>query len=507
MTPGSMNPAAKPVVATLLLLGLLVGLLYLPAAPPEKSLGGGSPKAPLVVFCAAGLKPPVEAAIHAYEKEFGTPVQIQYGGSGTLLGNLRVAKSGDLFIAADMSFIEMAREHDLVAETIPVASMMPVLAFAKGNPKQIAGIKDLLRADVSVALANPEAAAIGTITKKLLTASGDWEALEGKVKVFKPTVNDVANDLKLGTVDAAVLWDATVRQYPELAAVEVAALRTGGQRVALSVLRSAKDPASALHLARYVAARDKGMLEFERSGYGKVPGDKWAPVPEVVLYSGGVNRLAIEETITAFEAREGARVTRVYNGCGILVAQVKAGQRPDAYFACDTSFMTQLSDVFKPAVDISETDMVILTAKGNPKQIKGAKDLAGKGLRLGLANAQQSALGALTAKLLERNGLLEAVMANVAAQTPTADLLVNQIRTGSLDAVVVYEANTSQVKEMLETIPLGLGEATARQPFAVGLNSDHEELMNRLLLALTSAESKRRFEKTGFRWMGGGAAK
>jgi len=502
-----MNPAAKAMAATLLMVGLLVGLLYLPSTPPERTSGGGKQKAPLVVFCAAGLKPPVEAIIHAYEKEFGTPVQIQYGGSGTLLGNLRVAKTGDLFIAADMSFIEMAREHDLVAETIPVASMRPVIAFAKGNPKKISGIKDLLREDVSVALANPEAAAIGTITKLLLTASGDWAELEAKVKVFKPTVNDVANDVKLGTVDAAILWDATARQYPDLAALEVDALRAGEQKVALSVLRSAKDPTSALHLARYVAARDKGMLEFEKTGYGKVPGDKWAPVPEVVLYSGGVNRLAIEETITAFEAREGARVTRVYNGCGILVAQVKAGQRPDAYFACDTSFMTQLSDLFQRPVDVSETDMVILTAKGNPLKIAGARDLARPGLRVGLANAQQSALGALAARLFEKHGILEAVMANVVAQTPTADLLVNQIRTGSLDAVVVYEANTSQVKETLETLPLGLGDTSARQPYAVGLNSDHAELMNRLLLALTSAESKRRFEKMGFRWMAGGAAK
>lgn len=482
-------------------------MLYLPSKPPGAPISTGEKRAPLVVYCAAGLKPPVEAVIHAYEREFGIPVQIQYGGSGTLLGNLRVSKTGDLFVAADMSFIEMAREHDLVAETIPVARMSPVIAFAKGNPKGIAGVKDLLREDVAVALANPEAAAIGTIGKRLLTASGDWGALEAKVKVFKPTVSDVANDVKLGTVDAAIVWDATLKQYPELEGVAVAELRMGEQQVALSVLRSAKQAPAALHLARYISARDKGMMEFEKAGYGKVPGDKWAKIPEVVLYSGGVNRLAIEETITAFESREGARVTRVYNGCGILVAQMKAGQRPDAYFACDVSFMTQLSDIFNPAVDISETEMVIVVAKGNPAGIKGAADLARPGLRLGVANEQQSALGALTANLLRKHGLLESVMANVAAQTPTADLLVNQIRTGSLDAVIVYEANTSQVKDALESLPLGLGDATARQPFAVGKNSDHPELMGRLLMALTSAESKRRFEKTGFRWMVGGAPK
>src|SRR5256885_9955496 len=42
-------------------------------------------------------------------------------------------------------------------------------------------------------------------------------------------------------------------------------------------------------------------------------------------------RPAIEETIQDFERREGVSVTRVYNGCGILVAAMRAGDRPDAY--------------------------------------------------------------------------------------------------------------------------------------------------------------------------------
>ncbi len=56
-------------------------------------------------------------------------------------------------------------------------------------------------------------------------------------------------------------------------------------------------------------------------------------------------RPAIEQTIAEFERREGVKVTRVYNGCGILVAQMKAGEVPDAYFACDSEFMNQVNDI------------------------------------------------------------------------------------------------------------------------------------------------------------------
>ena len=62
-------------------------------------------------------------------------------------------------------------------------------------------------------------------------------------------------------------------------------------------------------------------------------------------------RPAIEQTITAFEEREGVRVPRVYNGCGILVAQMKAGQVPDAYFACDVEFMKQVQALFPDSED------------------------------------------------------------------------------------------------------------------------------------------------------------
>src|SRR5256885_12146036 len=89
-------------------------------------------------------------------------------------------------------------------------------------------------------------------------------------------------------------------------------------------------------------------------------------------------RPAIEETIADFERREGVSVTRVYNGCGILVAAMKAGERPDAYFACDKSFMDQVNDLFLDARDVSQNQLVILVHKGNPRGVHSLKDLAQK---------------------------------------------------------------------------------------------------------------------------------
>ena len=74
------------------------------------------------------------------------------------------------------------------------------------------------------------------------------------------------------------------------------------------------------------------------------------------------------------------------------------------------------------------------------------------------------------------------------------------MRTGALDAVVVYAANTSQVRDKLEVVPLSGPGGKAVQPFAVGKNSGHRYLMGRLLEAIRSPESRRLYESLGFRW-------
>ena len=491
-----MHSGRRIILGSLAAAIVLVVLLFLNQRPPAATAS----VRPLLVYCAAGIQGPVEAAARDYERELGVPVQLQFGGSGTLLSNLRVARLGDLFVAADGSFIDIGRSNRLLAEVLPLARLRPVLAVAKGNPRGIRGIDDLLRAGVRVSLANPDSVAVGVATRRALVHAGKWAALAARATVFKATVNDVANDVKLGSVDAGIVWDATARQYPELESVAVPEFDGVSSEVSVAVLRFCGQPTAALRFARYLAARDRGLRRFSEAGFHPAEGDVWTPSPEVLLYSGTVNRVAIEDTLREFERREGARVTRVYNGCGILTAQIKSGQKPDAYFACDVSFMDTVSNRFQPAVQLAETSLVLLVKKGNPSGISGLADLARPGLRVGLAHEEQSALGALSARLLRNAGLRDRVLANTSVQSPTGDLLLNQLRSGALDVALVYAANASQVRDSLDAVELREPGAVAIQPYAVGLDSGHARLMGRLLEALEAAPSRARFERAGFRW-------
>ena len=99
----------------------------------------------LTLFCAASMKLPIEEIIADYQRETGNTVQVQYGGSGTLLSQLKVdPNAADLYLAADMSYLEQGRQSELIAEILPLAWMKPVLAVFKGNPKQLGQLEDLL---------------------------------------------------------------------------------------------------------------------------------------------------------------------------------------------------------------------------------------------------------------------------------------------------------------------------------------------------------------------------
>ena len=120
---------------------MIVALVLLSKNDPSEN---GESVQSLDFYCAAGMKLPAAAVAQDYEKEFGVKINIIYGGSGTLLNNLLVAQKGDLYLAADYSYINLAREKDLVAEAIPVNQLRAGLAVAKGNPHNIQSLQDVL---------------------------------------------------------------------------------------------------------------------------------------------------------------------------------------------------------------------------------------------------------------------------------------------------------------------------------------------------------------------------
>ncbi len=475
-------------------------------APPDSQNGSaaGSDQhrtSGLMIYCAASNRAVIDAIRADYEREFGRTVDIQYGPSQTLLSSIEVSGVGDLFLPADDSFMVMAADKKLISEKLPIAQMRGVLAVRKGNPKGITRFEDLIKPGIVLVQASTDASAIGKLTRERLSEQKLWDKLHATTKAYRGTVTDVANDLQVGAADVGIVYDAVLHSYPDLQAVSIPELEKVVSDVSLAVIRTAKQSREALHFARYIAARDRGLKRYQEFGFQVAKGDVWSDVPELSVFAGSMLRPAIDETINAFEKREGVKVSRVYNGCGILVAQMKAGQHPDAYFACDREFMNSVPDIFPSPVDVSQNELVILVKKGNPLKISSLKDLARPDVRVGIGHEKQCAMGWLTQNTLKASGLQNEVMANVKVQTPSGDMLVNQMQTGSLDAAVAYLSNAAGAADFLDAVAIkGISCSIAVQPFAVAVDSPYAQTTNRLFQLLLSAESKETFLAEGFRW-------
>jgi ABC-type molybdate transport system substrate-binding protein len=181
---------------------------------------------------------------------------------------------------------------------------------------------------------------------------------------------------------------------------------------------------------------------------------------------------------------------------------MKAGQIPDAYFACDVEFMNQVKSLFPDPQSISQNELVIIVKKGNPLGIKSLQDLTKPGLRVGIGHEKQCAMGWITQRTFTETGLKTEVMKNVVVQTPTGDMLVNQMRSGSLDAAVAYLSNAAGSADALDAIRIqGIPCSVATQPFAVSKSSGNKQAVERLLEAIRAEASKERFANEGFRWV------
>jgi len=488
---------------------VLVGALYVGTRPntsptdergDEKETG-----AAISLYCAAGIRLPIQEIAKEYEKKYNVRVEADYQGSGDLLAAMRARGSGDLYLAADLAYMDDARQYDLIEEVLPVAAQYPVIAFAKGNPKGIEGIDDLLDSSIKLSLPEPKSAAIGRVAKSLLESDGVWDEIWERKHTARTKVNEVANDIKMDLVDAGIVWNATADQYKELEYVVPKSFRRQDKQIALAVLKSSKTPTRALHFARYITARDKGLEIFDEYGYDVIDGDPWAERPRIVMFSGGVNRPVCEQVVAEFEEREGVDVDATYTGCGVLCGNMKAGQIPDIYFSCDVSFMRQVDDLFRPSVDIASTDMVLIAHKDNPKNIMSVEDLARDDVKVVINNPEHSALGSLCHKLLGKSkyDLWNQVYPKAVDHPTTADVAVMAVVMGSADASIVYRANTIKQAHKLKVMDIDDPDAYATQPIAVGNNARYPQLTQRLMDRISAEEMRDRYERGGFNWLGG----
>lgn len=185
-----------------LVLLILLGVLSL-------ALGcGGNEIKSINVFCGSASKPAMEEAALVFEQETGIEVNLNFSGSGTMLAQIEISESGDLYIPGSPDYMAIAVSDGVVAEDVEViiAYLVPAILVPEGNPENIRELADLGRPGLKVGIGNPEAVCVGLYAYEILEHNGLLDLVLPNIVTHAESCSKTATLVALKSVDAIIGW-------------------------------------------------------------------------------------------------------------------------------------------------------------------------------------------------------------------------------------------------------------------------------------------------------------
>jgi len=225
-------------------------------------------KGPVLLFCGAGLRPPVAEIIELFKNQTGVEVQTEWAGSETLLTRLTLTKRGDLYMPGDLHYVDMADEKGLVQSKTGVCRMIPVIITPKGNPKNIETLADMAKPGMKLGLGRDDVTAIGRKCAKIFTTNGvDYDAIKANTVFESMTVNELLTQAKLATVDAAIVWDGLASMIADdIEIVPIPPEQNSISEVGVGLLKSSESTDAANRFIQLMTSPE-GRAIFKKHGY------------------------------------------------------------------------------------------------------------------------------------------------------------------------------------------------------------------------------------------------
>jgi len=491
---------------------------------------------PLVCHVGGTMRPVMLELAKRYEAETGQAVEVNSAGSGELLAHIELQKRGDLYVCHDPFLDLLMKKVRMGVDGWTVAELTPVIVVAKGNPKEVTSLADLARPDVDLALTDFKHSTLGRMLETIF-AKADIDVHE-LVRRKKVAINKsggyVANLVKTGNADAALVWNAVA--YLRRDALDVVTLpaahlpvphvdavtsATGRPyaltpvRVTIATLTCATRPEAAQAFAKFVTS-DRAAGVFAEFGFttepvvkeyddgkpvaGTIPGPVTSDVT-LRMYTGAGLRPAVDELAEAFKAATGITVEPDYAGSGVAISRARQDPRADLFMPGDVWYvdrLQELSGLIESKTAVSWFVPVIIVRKGNPKGIEGLADLFRDDVSVALGRADACQVGRVSGKILEKNGLDRAGLD--ARESLTVNELGVWVKMGSLDAAVVWDAIAANIADSVDVISIPREKNVISQ-VVVGLmtTSKHKEAARQFVDFLTSDAGRAILKSKGYR--------
>lgn len=160
-------------------------------------------KAPTRVFAAASLTASFQALAAEFEKRHpGGRLELNFEGTPSLVLKVQQGAGARVFASADQPNMQKLVDGEFTSSTPRAfATNRLAIVVGKGNPKGIAGLADLAKPAVKVALCGPEVPA-GRYAREALQKAG----VDVRSVSDEPNVKAVVTKVQLGEIDAGIVY-------------------------------------------------------------------------------------------------------------------------------------------------------------------------------------------------------------------------------------------------------------------------------------------------------------
>lgn len=237
------------------LCALALSILFLPTFIGTGLTADKKSSKTLEILCAPAMRNAIEEMLGQFEKKTNIVPQISYDGSGALLSQLRLSPYGDLFMPADKFYTDEAIKLRLVQEPKVYAYLVPVIMVQKGNKFKVRTLIDLTNKKIRVGLVDERTAAIGktsaAVLKKNHISAGQLNL------VYKASkVDELANAIKLRSVDAVIIWKPVAIMYPKEAdIIDIPSVRNVVVPVSAGIIKASKNKATAKKFLNFLTSK------------------------------------------------------------------------------------------------------------------------------------------------------------------------------------------------------------------------------------------------------------
>ena len=247
---------------------LLLAAIVCAAGCRSEQSDPGAARKELLLFCGAGLRPPVAELAETFGREHGVKVVVDYAGSEVLLSRITLSEQGDLYLPGDRHYTDLAAERGFVLSRASLCYFVPTLLVQKGNPKRISGLGDLVHPGIRFGLGDERACAIGRTSKKMFEKNNiPWDRVKPNLKFQSVTVNELGIQIQAKSLDAVIVWDAVAEYFADHGEqVTIPTEQNIISTVDIGLLAFTKNRALAQQFIDF-AASDRGREVFRKYKY------------------------------------------------------------------------------------------------------------------------------------------------------------------------------------------------------------------------------------------------